>query len=109
MTRAMYDAGYGSSSRLYEKTASQLGMTPDKYRARSDCRLDSLYLRRFAAGADADCRHRAWDLRHPVRAIRRRVDRRSEARISLRHAESGRRRFAIVGERVAAAHARRRI
>jgi AraC family transcriptional regulator of adaptative response/methylated-DNA-[protein]-cysteine methyltransferase len=30
--RAMYDAGYGSSSRLYEKTAAQLGMTPDKYR-----------------------------------------------------------------------------
>jgi AraC family transcriptional regulator of adaptative response/methylated-DNA-[protein]-cysteine methyltransferase len=28
----MYDAGYGSSSRLYEKTSSQLGMTPDKYR-----------------------------------------------------------------------------
>jgi AraC family transcriptional regulator of adaptative response/methylated-DNA-[protein]-cysteine methyltransferase len=32
VTHAMYDAGYGSSSRLYEKTASQLGMTPDKYR-----------------------------------------------------------------------------
>ena len=32
VTRAMYNAGYGSSSRLYEKTASQLGMTPDKYR-----------------------------------------------------------------------------
>jgi AraC family transcriptional regulator, regulatory protein of adaptative response / methylated-DNA-[protein]-cysteine methyltransferase len=32
VTSAMYDAGYGSSSRLYEKTASQLGMTPDKYR-----------------------------------------------------------------------------
>lgn len=32
VTRAMYDAGYGSSSRLYEKTASHLGMTPDKYR-----------------------------------------------------------------------------
>ncbi len=32
VTRAMYDAGYGSSSRLYEKAASQLGMTPDKYR-----------------------------------------------------------------------------
>lgn len=32
VTRAMYDAGYGSSSRLYERTASQLGMTPDKYR-----------------------------------------------------------------------------
>jgi AraC family transcriptional regulator of adaptative response/methylated-DNA-[protein]-cysteine methyltransferase len=32
VTRAMYDAGYGSSSRLYERTASQLGMSPDKYR-----------------------------------------------------------------------------
>jgi AraC family transcriptional regulator of adaptative response/methylated-DNA-[protein]-cysteine methyltransferase len=32
VTRAMYDAGYGSSRGLYEKTASQLGMTPDKYR-----------------------------------------------------------------------------
>ena len=32
VTRAMYDAGYGSSSRLYERTSSQLGMTPDKYR-----------------------------------------------------------------------------
>ena len=32
VTRAMYDAGYGSSSRLYERTSTQLGMTPDKYR-----------------------------------------------------------------------------
>ena len=32
VTRAMYDAGYSSSSRLYERTTSQLGMTPDKYR-----------------------------------------------------------------------------
>jgi len=32
VTRAMYDAGYGSSSRLYERTSSHLGMTPDKYR-----------------------------------------------------------------------------
>ena len=32
MTQSMYDAGYSSSSRLYERTASQLGMTPDKYR-----------------------------------------------------------------------------
>jgi AraC family transcriptional regulator of adaptative response/methylated-DNA-[protein]-cysteine methyltransferase len=32
VTRAMYDAGFSSSSRLYEKTAAQLGMTPDKYR-----------------------------------------------------------------------------
>src|SRR5579872_1149350 len=32
VTQSLYDAGYGSSSRLYERTASQLGMTPDKYR-----------------------------------------------------------------------------
>jgi len=32
VTRALYDAGYGSSSRLYERTAAHLGMTPDKYR-----------------------------------------------------------------------------
>jgi len=32
VTRSMYDAGYSSSSRLYERTTSQLGMTPDKYR-----------------------------------------------------------------------------
>jgi AraC family transcriptional regulator of adaptative response/methylated-DNA-[protein]-cysteine methyltransferase len=28
---AMYDAGYGSGSRLYEKAAAQFGMTPDTY------------------------------------------------------------------------------
>ena len=32
VTHALYDAGYSSSSRLYERTALQLGMTPDKYR-----------------------------------------------------------------------------
>jgi AraC family transcriptional regulator, regulatory protein of adaptative response / methylated-DNA-[protein]-cysteine methyltransferase len=32
VTEAMYEAGYGSSSRLYEKAASQLGMTPATYR-----------------------------------------------------------------------------
>ena len=32
VTSALYAAGYGSSSRLYERTASQLGMTPEKYR-----------------------------------------------------------------------------
>ena len=32
MTTALYAAGYGSSSRLYERTATQLGMTPEKYR-----------------------------------------------------------------------------
>jgi len=32
VTVAMYDAGYGSSSRLYERSAAHLGMTPSKYR-----------------------------------------------------------------------------
>jgi AraC family transcriptional regulator, regulatory protein of adaptative response / methylated-DNA-[protein]-cysteine methyltransferase len=32
VTTSLYAAGYGSSSRLYERTATQLGMTPDKYR-----------------------------------------------------------------------------
>ncbi len=32
VTSAMYDAGYGSSSRLYEKSTERLGMTPAAYR-----------------------------------------------------------------------------
>jgi AraC family transcriptional regulator of adaptative response/methylated-DNA-[protein]-cysteine methyltransferase len=39
VTRAMYEAGYSSSSRLYERTASQLGMTPDTYRRGAIARL----------------------------------------------------------------------
>lgn len=31
VTRSLYDAGYGSSSRLYERATSQLGMTPARY------------------------------------------------------------------------------
>ena len=31
VTTAMYDAGYGSSSRLYERAAAELGMTPATY------------------------------------------------------------------------------
>ena len=34
VTDAMYEAGYGSSSRLYEKASAQLGMTPSAYRRR---------------------------------------------------------------------------
>jgi AraC family transcriptional regulator, regulatory protein of adaptative response / methylated-DNA-[protein]-cysteine methyltransferase len=32
VTGALYEAGYGSSSRLYERASSQLGMTPSVYR-----------------------------------------------------------------------------
>lgn len=32
VTEALYEAGYGSSSRIYEKSSAQLGMTPAQYR-----------------------------------------------------------------------------
>jgi AraC family transcriptional regulator of adaptative response/methylated-DNA-[protein]-cysteine methyltransferase len=32
VTAALYEAGYGSSSRLYERSDAELGMTPDAYR-----------------------------------------------------------------------------
>ena len=32
VTTAMYDAGFGSSSRLYEKASADLGMTPSAYK-----------------------------------------------------------------------------
>ncbi len=34
--RAAHDAGYGSTSRVYERAASSLGMTPAQYRRRGD-------------------------------------------------------------------------
>lgn len=34
VTSAMYEVGYGSSSRLYERASTQLGMTPATYRKR---------------------------------------------------------------------------
>jgi AraC family transcriptional regulator of adaptative response/methylated-DNA-[protein]-cysteine methyltransferase len=34
VTTALYDAGYGSSSRLYERSNAHLGMTPSAYRRR---------------------------------------------------------------------------
>jgi AraC family transcriptional regulator of adaptative response/methylated-DNA-[protein]-cysteine methyltransferase len=33
VTAAIYDAGYGSSSRVYERADAQLGMTPKQYRS----------------------------------------------------------------------------
>lgn len=41
VTNAMYDAGYGSSSRLYERANSELGMTPATYsRGGRDVQID---------------------------------------------------------------------
>ncbi len=34
VTRALYDAGYGSASRVYERAGTRLGMTPNQYRQR---------------------------------------------------------------------------
>ncbi|MEM8534738.1 MAG: bifunctional transcriptional activator/DNA repair enzyme AdaA, partial [Chloroflexota bacterium] len=52
VTHALYDAGYGSSSRVYEQAVEQLGMTPTTYRKRGkgmhihytivDCQLGRL-------------------------------------------------------------------
>lgn len=36
VTTAMYEAGYGSSSRLYERASQQLGMTPATYRRKGE-------------------------------------------------------------------------
>ncbi len=36
VTTAMYNAGYSSSSRLYEQSTANLGMTPAQYRARGE-------------------------------------------------------------------------
>jgi AraC-like DNA-binding protein len=32
VTEAVYEAGYGSSSRVYERADTRLGMTPNRYR-----------------------------------------------------------------------------
>ena len=48
VSAALYDAGYGSPSRVYEAGAAKLGMTPARYRAGGDgeltsCRHDALH------------------------------------------------------------------
>jgi AraC family transcriptional regulator, regulatory protein of adaptative response / methylated-DNA-[protein]-cysteine methyltransferase len=63
VTTAMYEAGYGSASRLYERSDSQLGMTPAAYRrggrgmkisfAISDCSLGRILVATTARGISA--------------------------------------------------------
>jgi AraC family transcriptional regulator of adaptative response/methylated-DNA-[protein]-cysteine methyltransferase len=65
VTMAMLEAGYGSSSRLYERAADQLGMTPGTYRrggrgmqvryALLDCPLGRLLLAATERGVCAVC------------------------------------------------------
>ncbi len=63
VTDALYESGYGSSSRLYEKASSKLGMTPALYRRRGqglsiayaivECSLGFLLLASTARGVCA--------------------------------------------------------
>lgn len=63
VTTALYDAGYGSSSRLYERAPGQLGMTPGAYRRGGqgmsigytivDCPLGRLLVGATAQGVSA--------------------------------------------------------
>ncbi len=60
VTTAMYDAGFGASSRLYEKAAAGLGMTPSAYKkggqgmkisyAVADCELGKMLVARTKRG-----------------------------------------------------------
>lgn len=79
---AMYEAGYGSSSRLYEKAAAELGMTPAVYKKGgkgmninyviTDCELGKLLVARTKRGIcsvtfgdDADEMRTALDKEYP--------------------------------------------
>jgi AraC family transcriptional regulator of adaptative response/methylated-DNA-[protein]-cysteine methyltransferase len=63
VTMALYEAGYGSSSRLYERASSQLGMTPATYQhggrsmeiryTLADCPLGRLLLAATERGVSA--------------------------------------------------------
>src|SRR5207253_2101008 len=63
VTGAMYEAGFGSSSRLYENVSEKLGMTPKVYAKKgknmtinyaiTDCDLGKLLVARTAKGVCA--------------------------------------------------------
>ena len=65
VTTALYDAGFGSSSRLYERADAQMGMTPDTYRRGGagmkigytivTCTLGRLLVGATARGVSAVC------------------------------------------------------
>ena len=50
VTEAMYDAGFGSSSRVYGRTATNIGMTPQAYRKGGEGEHISFAYRRSALG-----------------------------------------------------------
>ena len=67
VTAAMYDAGYGSSSRLYEHSDSRLGMTPASYGRVREGRDDLVHHVRLPLRAHPRRRDRARHLPHPAR------------------------------------------
>ncbi len=64
---AAYDAGYGSTSRIYEMAASRLGMTPAQYRRAGEGVSISYAFAPTPFGLDDDRRHRPRHLFHRLR------------------------------------------
>ncbi len=64
VTTALYAAGYGSSSRLYERTATQLGMTPEKYRRGAVAAVVRYTIFRYTVFRDTSVRYPGSPLGH---------------------------------------------
>ena len=85
ITGAMFDAGYGSSSRFYERAVPKLGMAPSVYRRGGAGMQHSVHDRRFVqrrARAAARRRDAARRVRGGDGRVRRRPDARPVARVS---------------------------
>ena len=67
VTTALYDAGFGSPSRLYEKAPQQLGMTPGEYRRGGAGANITLCDCAHSAGPAADCGDGARTVRRALR------------------------------------------
>ena len=79
---AVADAGYGSESRVYEKTGELLGMTPGALRRGGAGRGDPHRLRRLSVRPAAGRCDRHGRLLHRLRRAGRGADRRSAAAVS---------------------------
>ncbi len=88
VTTALYAAGYGSSSRLYERTATQLGMTPEKYRRGAVAAVVRFTFASSPIGTHADCRDRQGHLRDPVCRLRSGTAARPDARVPFCRAQA---------------------
>ena len=88
VTTALYEAGFGSSSRLYEGANQQLGMTPAELRDGAKKYSNSLQHQRFAARQDAGRGHRCRPVRHFFRVAGKRTGRRSGGAISTGESSS---------------------